>query len=103
VSSKRKDYKGVETMNILIVGQPDTGKSNLADIIKNNIFKMDKESTIVINDYNKDSNSEFGSGVNKHKIKIIKRGTEGGVIDFKEFDIVIDISSKSFKEWFDQL
>jgi GTPase SAR1 family protein len=86
-------------VNILIVGNKDTGKSNLANMLKNDIFKLDKEATIIIDDSSL-QNGNFGSGHNIHNIKVCR--TEE-VSNLNDYDVRINIVDGKFKEWFDNL
>lgn len=85
-------------MKILIKGKSGVGKSILADILKNLIFKMDNNSEILIDDPDRET-KQLGSGLNIHTIKVVRNDVE---VDKNEFDIVIDIKSNQFKDWYDK-
>lgn len=87
-------------MNILITGKSETGKSNMVDIIKNTIFKMDNDCTITINDPNKKHN-HFGSGKNIHNIEV--KRMEDNYADLNEYDVRIVINNGNFKNWYDKI
>jgi CO dehydrogenase nickel-insertion accessory protein CooC1 len=95
-------------MNILIVGKSGVGKSNLGDIIRNTIFKLDNNAIIHTDDPDR-SVKTFGTGSNEYNIHVRKIGEEGftkGAIEEYSFekdgepDVVIEITSDKFKEWF---
>jgi CO dehydrogenase nickel-insertion accessory protein CooC1 len=86
-------------MKILILGKSGVGKSNFADILKNYIFETDKNSVILIDDPDR-ANKKLGSGNDEHKIKVKK--LEDGNENIAEYDIVVNIQSEKFKEWFDK-
>jgi len=94
-------------MNILIVGKSGLGKSNLGDIVKNTIFKMDGNATINTNDPDR-AVKAFGTGSNVYNINI-KQLAEGVSIKdlakeaIEEYDIIIDINNKAFLEWFREI
>jgi dephospho-CoA kinase len=86
-------------MNILIIGKSGVGKSNLADLLKNLIFKMDKQSNITINDPDREV-KQFGSGISCHTITVVRDKVEANEF---EYDIEIEIKTNQFKDWFDKL
>jgi dephospho-CoA kinase len=88
-------------MEILIVGKSGAGKSNFADILKNLIFKMDKDSEIIIDDPDRDV-KKLGNGSTVHKIKV-RRPEESTGDDVSDCDILIQIKSDKFKQWFDKI
>lgn len=91
-------------MEIAIVGISGIGKSNLGDIIRNTIFKLDSNSCIRTNDPDR-TKVTLGSGSNMYNVNIVKVGEEQSVIDVikktnQDNDITIVINNKKFLEWF---
>lgn len=77
-------------MNILITGQSGTGKTILANKIKNYIFKVDANSKIFINDANEPV-KEIGKGTNEYYINIMQIAKEE---ELTEADIVVEIKNQ---------
>lgn len=86
-------------MEILIAGELGTGKSNLGDMIKNYIFKVDKNSTIVTDDPSRQIKL-LGSGKNIYNIRVSKSFTKDVL---NNADIIININSDSFNKWFREI
>ena len=90
-------------MNILIAGKSGYGKSNLGDIIRNVIFKIDGNSTLNSNDPDRSIKS-LGHGSNIYNVTIrqldSKESLDSLTKEELENDVVIYIGSKKFSEWF---
>jgi hypothetical protein len=96
-------------MNILIVGKSGVGKSNLGDIVKNTIFKLDSNAKIESDDPDRAVKS-FGKGNNVYNIRVKKlwEGQDVGKYMDSIFlesgsetqDVIIVINNKKFMEWF---
>ena len=86
-------------MYILIVGVPNSGKSNLSDMIRNVIFKSDGNSKIITDDEDREIKI-FGSGENEHTINVMRTIEE---VDLEKADIVINISTKNFVDWYHKI
>lgn len=92
-------------MNILIAGKSGTGKSNLGDIIRNGIFKADKNSRIKTNDTDRQV-KEFGSGKNVYNLIIRKTGdiaVSGLDANDLEQDVIIILRGGEFKKRYNSL
>lgn len=91
------------SVNILIVGKSGYGKSNLGDIIRNAIFKIDGNSAISSNDPDR-SVKLLGHGSNAYKVDVRQLDSEEslGSLTKEELDndIVVYIGNKQFSEWF---
>lgn len=88
-------------MNILIVGPTNSGKSRLGDLIRNTIFRLDKEAKIVVHDSDR-SKEPFGNGSNVYDIEVFQRPvTEIKGFDQSELgkDVVIILSGHKVAEW----
>ena len=92
-------------MNILIVGKSGVGKSNLGDIIRNTIFKLDSDALIKTDDPDR-SVKTFGTGSNEYGISIERadeweslRSAVTEEVTSKE-DIIIVINNENFQKWF---
>ena len=91
-------------MNILIVGKSGVGKSNLGDIVKNTIFKLDADATINSDDPDRAVKS-LGKGNNKYSISI-KQLKEGANLhdmfseELLQGDVIILLTNQKFQEWF---
>ena len=83
-------------MNILIVGDSGSGKSNLGDFIRNLVFKLDREASITTDDLDREVKT-FGSGKNVYNLKVQRSPTDEEV---KKADIVISLNNKAFSDWF---
>ena len=85
-------------MEIAIIGNHGVGKSNMADIIRNAIFKSDKDAAINMDDDSRDI-KVFGHGKNIYNIHV------AGDIEVlsTEPDILINIKGGEFKLWFDKM
>ena len=88
-------------MNILIVGEHGTGKSNMVDLLRNMIYKLDKDCTITTNDPDKTLKS-IGSGKRQHTVDT---GLDPGFATGHEGpeDIVVILKTQNFKKWFDEV
>ena len=82
-------------MNILVVGKSGVGKSLMGDLIKNTIFRLDSDSTVNIDDPDRDV-KVFGRGSNIYSLKI-KRDKEG---QEEIADITVIINGSAFSEWY---
>jgi hypothetical protein len=93
-------------MNILIVSESGSGKSNLGDIIRNGIFKADKNSIIKTNDMGREVKS-FGNGKNVYNLSIRKLEGQEMMsidgIDLSKYDIVVLLKGGEFKKTYDKL
>lgn len=88
-------------MDILILGKSGVGKSNFADMLKNVIFKMDKDAEVLVDDPDRES-KQLGSGKNIHKIKV-RRIENRDENDMNSCDILIQIKNEKFKQWFEEI
>jgi CO dehydrogenase nickel-insertion accessory protein CooC1 len=86
-------------MEILIVGKSGNGKSNLADLIKNAIFKADAESCININDPDRE-NKSLGQGKNEYNINVRREASQE---DKNKADISVEINNGRFIERFKEI
>lgn len=91
-------------MNILLVGKSGLGKSNLGDIVRNTVFKLDSNSTINSDDPDRSMKS-LGSGSNIYNISVRQLGSNESLEnltkeELHDKDIVIYLGSKKFLEWF---
>lgn len=91
-------------MNILVIGKSGFGKSNLGDIVRNTIFKLDSNSTIHSSDPDRSIKS-LGQGSNIYNISVRQLKDEETLDsltkeEFEKSDIVIYLTSKKFNEWF---
>ena len=93
-------------MNILIVGESGSGKSNLGDLIRNGIFKADKNSSIRTNDVDRQAKA-FGSGKNIYNLHIRKLDGKEAMfvdgVDMGKYDVVVLLKGGDFKKRFDEL
>ena len=93
-------------MNILIIGESGSGKSNLGDLIRNGIFKADKNSSIRTDDIDREVKT-FGKGKNIYNLQIRQLdGKEAVSIDGMElskFDVIVLLKGGEFKKRFEQL
>ena len=80
-------------MNIIIIGKTGVGKSNLADILKNVIFKMDSDSEVMVDDPDRES-KQLGSGKNIHTIKVVRENEVPE--NLTVYDMVINIKGNGF-------
>jgi len=86
-------------MKIIIIGKSGVGKSNLSDLLRNLIFKLDKDSKIMVDDHDRQI-KEFGSGQDNHTIRVARDDSN---INITDYDIEIRIKTNKFKDWFDNL
>ena len=77
-------------MNILITGEHETGKSILANKIKNYIFKVDKDSKISLRD-SSEPDKVTGHGANEYVIVVNSKLTDE---DLQEADVIITIKNQ---------
>lgn len=93
-------------MNILIVGESGSGKSNLGDLIRNSIFKADKNSSIHTDDTDREVKT-FGKGKNLYNLQIRQLDGKEAMsidgVDLSKFDIVVFLKGGEFKKRFEQL
>jgi predicted ATP-binding protein involved in virulence len=89
----------METLDILIIAPSGYGKSNLADIVKNSIFKADINAHIHVDDKDREL-KELGDGKNKYNI-IVRR--EKFDEDIAKADIIVEIKSKKFYERYHEI
>jgi len=87
-------------MEILIVGQSGSGKSVLGDLIRNAIFRADRDSKITTDDADRQTKA-LGSGKTPYNLHIrqLKAGeTIRGLseIDLNRFDIIIGVKGGGF-------
>jgi ABC-type cobalamin/Fe3+-siderophores transport system ATPase subunit len=87
-------------MNIIIIGKTGVGKSNLADILKNVIFKMDSDSEVMVDDPDRES-KQLGSGKNIHTIKVVRENEVPE--NLTVYDMVINIKGNGFQEWYSHI
>lgn len=91
-------------MDILIVSKSGFGKSNMGDIIRNTIFKLDSDSTVNSGDPDR-SMKYLGHGSNVYNITVRQLRPEENLSNLTkeelENDIVVYIGSKRFSEWFE--
>lgn len=92
-------------MNILLVGESGTSKSNLGDILRRAIFRTDPNSHIHTDDPSRDM-KEFGHGTNLYNISVrqLKKGeklTDLG--DLSNQDVVVFLNGPEFKKWFEEV
>ena len=85
-------------MYILVHGKSGLGKSNLGDVIKGIIFKMDPSCAIHVDDEDRKVKT-FGGGDNEHTINVMRTLEEE---DEKLADVVIRIRTGKFKEWYQE-
>jgi ribose 1,5-bisphosphokinase PhnN len=89
-------------MDILIIGPSGSGKSKLGDLVRNTIFKLDKEAKILTKDPDRGV-EPFGEGKNTYNIEIEQASREHlsavNVVDLKK-DIVIVLTKGSVAKWF---
>ena len=88
-------------MNILIVGEHGTGKSNMVDLLRNMIYKLDKDCTITTNDPDKTLKS-IGSGNRQHNVMVVTPQDEKTAVDVAP-DIRVELVNQDFKKWFDEV
>jgi len=86
-------------MNILIVGNSGMGKSNMADLLRNGIFKADREAAIKIDDADRVAKA-MGNGKNEYSIVVRQQATKE---DEDRADVVVEIKSKAFIDKFKEL
>ena len=86
-------------MYILIVGVPNSGKSNLSDMIRNAIFRSDSNSKITTDDEDRELKT-FGSGKNEYIINVMRTLEKE---DEEKADIIVDIKSKEFINWYHKI
>ncbi len=86
-------------MNILITGKSGSGKSNLGDIVKNFIFKIDKDCHIFNNDIDR-NDKEFGRGKNEYNMYVKQIPTKE---DVDQADVIINLQTKAFHDWFHKI
>jgi predicted ATP-binding protein involved in virulence len=78
--------------NILIVAPTGYGKSNLADAIRNAIFKADINAHIHVDDHDREK-KDMGDGINIYNIVVRQKATEE---DAEKADVVVNINNKKF-------
>ena len=88
-------------MNILIVGEHGTGKSNMVDLLRNMIYKLDKDCTITTNDPDR-SVKVIGSGHKQHQVDVLNQEADNVLIP-KGYDVVVYQQNQNFKKWFDEV
>lgn len=90
-------------MNILIIGKSGTGKSNLGDIIKTAIFKVDKDAKIETNDPGR-SIKVFGSGNTLYQINMKQYDNTLPYLivqeDVNNYDVIVIMINNNFYTWF---
>ena len=86
-------------MYILILGKSGTGKSNLSDALRNAIFKVDDDCTILTDDEDRQV-KKFGSGSNEYTINVA-RNLEKEVEE--KADVIIELRTEKFLEIFRKL
>ena len=85
-------------MEILIVGKSGMGKSNLADILKAEIFKRDRNCTISTNDLDREHKT-LGHGNSPYNITVSRELPT----ELSKFDITIQIHTPALKSKLDLL
>lgn len=90
-------------MDILVVGPSGSGKSKLGDLIRNTIFKIDKDSKIVTNDPDR-GKEPFGEGKNIYNLEVKQESLDIlnfplGPEDLKK-DVIIILTGKVVNQWF---
>lgn len=84
-------------MDIMIIGVPGSGKSEVGDIIKNTIFKIDPNSTIINHDPDR-TYKPFGDGKNIYNI-YTKQVDSLPLEEMKKYGVVITLNGTAVKEW----
>jgi nitrogenase subunit NifH len=87
-------------VNILVVGKSGVGKSNLADVIKHAIFKVDKDCIIHTDDPDRAS-MHLGSGNNQYSI-MIRKPENLSLEEEEQADIAITINNGNFAQWYEK-
>lgn len=91
-------------MNILIIGKTGTGKSNLVDIIRSTIFRVDPDAKIETNDPGR-SIKVFGKGGKQYNVntKQVKNNNEISLFEIDNNDVLIIMCNDNFYKWFHEI
>lgn len=82
-------------MYILIHGKSGSGKSNLSDLIRNAIFKADRDSKIITDDEDRQI-KDWGKGSNEYTVNVMRTLEKE---DEEKADIIVNIKNNKFREW----
>jgi len=94
-------------MDILIVGPSGSGKSKLGDLIKNTVFKLDREAHVHTDDQDREV-KDFGGGKNLYNIKVrqvhpsLSLSSTITQEDLKR-DMIVILTNDSVAKWFKEV
>jgi len=89
-------------MDILIVGPSGSGKSKLGDLVRNTIFKLDKEAKILTRDPDRGA-EPFGEGKNTYNVEVRQIPLEELNTLFPDelrSNVIIILTGDSVGRWF---
>jgi predicted ATP-binding protein involved in virulence len=89
----------MDELNILIIAPSGYGKSNLADAVRNAIFRKDTNANIHVDDKDREK-QDMGEGTNVYNI-VVRR--EKLKVDEDKADVVVEIKTKKFYDKYHEI